>query len=89
MATWWELTFTGEPTEADLEHVAELVGKGFTSGQLVNEDVPPADVLSRPITPADVAAYPAYFISGPGREIASTTECAHGYNLTDSCPACP
>lgn len=37
MATWWELTFTGEPTEADFERVSELAAQGFTSGQLVNE----------------------------------------------------
>jgi hypothetical protein len=37
MATWWELTFTGEPTEADFRHVAEMAGQGFTSGELVND----------------------------------------------------
>lgn len=37
MATWWELTFTGEPTEADFRHVAEMTAQGFASGQLVNE----------------------------------------------------
>jgi hypothetical protein len=37
MATWWEITFTGEPTGDDLAHVAELIPQGFTSGQLVNE----------------------------------------------------
>jgi hypothetical protein len=35
MATWWEITFTGDPTEDDLEHVAELIREGFTSGQLI------------------------------------------------------
>lgn len=38
MATWWEITFTGEPTEGDFEHVAEMVKEGFTSGQLVNDE---------------------------------------------------
>jgi hypothetical protein len=37
MATWWEITFTGEPTENDFAHVAEMVAQGFTSGPLVNE----------------------------------------------------
>ncbi|MFE3280062.1 hypothetical protein [Nocardia sp. NPDC059239] len=49
---------------------------------------PPADVLARPITRADVQANPDYFISGPGRAIASQTDCGHGYYLTDSCPCC-
>jgi len=35
MATWWKIEFTGEPTEADLEHVAEQIREGFTSGQLI------------------------------------------------------
>ena len=37
MATWWEITFTGDPTETDLEHVAGLIREGFTSGQLIEE----------------------------------------------------
>jgi hypothetical protein len=41
MATWWEITFTGTPTETDLEHVAGLVREGFTSGQLVEHDAAP------------------------------------------------
>ncbi|WP_043737497.1 hypothetical protein [Nocardia asiatica] len=49
---------------------------------------PPADVLARTITLADVRAWPEYFISGPGRAIASQTDCGHGYYLTDSCPCC-
>jgi hypothetical protein len=36
MATWWEITFTGEPTESDFARVAEMVAQGFTSGQLIN-----------------------------------------------------
>jgi hypothetical protein len=58
---------------------AELVAKA---------PVPPSDVLARPITRADVSAYPVYFIHGPGRDVASSTDCGHGYNLTDSCPCC-
>jgi hypothetical protein len=42
MATWWEITFTGTPSETDLEHVAELVRDGFTSGQLTEHDAAPA-----------------------------------------------
>ncbi|WP_280381395.1 hypothetical protein [Nocardia wallacei] len=49
---------------------------------------PPADVLARPITLADLKAYPDYFISGPGRALAGRTDCGHGYYLTDSCPCC-
>ena len=50
--------------------------------------VPPLEVLSRPPTVADVAAYPVYFITGPGREMAENTVCGHGYMLTSSCPGC-
>jgi hypothetical protein len=37
MATWFEITYTGDPTEADYARVAELAGQGFTSGQLLND----------------------------------------------------
>jgi hypothetical protein len=37
MATWFEITYTGEPTEADYARVAELAAQGFTSGQLIND----------------------------------------------------
>lgn len=37
MATWFEITFTGDPTENDFERVAELAAQGFTSGQLISE----------------------------------------------------
>lgn len=37
MATWFEIEFTGEPTDADRERAADLVRDGFTSGQLLNE----------------------------------------------------
>lgn len=60
----------------------------FVAKQLAKENRPPADVLARKITHADVARYPAYFILGPGREAASATECDHGYYLTSSCPGC-
>ena len=32
---WWEINFTIEPNEIDLEHIAELIKQGFTSGQIV------------------------------------------------------
>jgi hypothetical protein len=38
MATWFEIIYTGEPTEADYDRVAELAAQGYTSGQLINED---------------------------------------------------
>jgi hypothetical protein len=38
MATWWQIEFTGDPTDADREHVADLVRQGFTSGQLFNDE---------------------------------------------------
>lgn len=38
MATWFEITYTGEPTEADFKRVAELAAQGYTSGQLINEE---------------------------------------------------
>lgn len=50
--------------------------------------VPPAEVMLRPITPADVRRWPEFFISGAGRVLASKTDCGHGYWLTDSCPVC-
>lgn len=39
----WELTINAvddgfETNEIDLEHIAELVKQGYTSGQLYNED---------------------------------------------------
>jgi hypothetical protein len=43
MATWFEITFTGEPTDSDRERAAELIRDGFTSGQLLGEpDAPEA-----------------------------------------------
>ncbi|QYN17498.1 hypothetical protein [Amycolatopsis sp. DSM 110486] len=60
----------------------------FLDARGANAPVPPADVLARTITYADVQAYPDYFILGPGQAVASTTDCGHGYNLTDGCPNC-
>ncbi|WP_280455464.1 hypothetical protein [Nocardia brasiliensis] len=50
---------------------------------------PPADVLAKDApTLADLKAWPDFFISGPGRAVASRTHCPHDYYLTDSCPGC-
>lgn len=40
MTGWWTLEVTGvaELNDADLEHIAELIKDGFTSGQVVQED---------------------------------------------------
>jgi hypothetical protein len=62
--------------------------KRYEELQLQSMTVPPLEVLGRAITKADIEAYPVYFITGPGREIAERTECGHGYHLTDSCPVC-
>jgi hypothetical protein len=37
MATWFTITFEGEPTESDFERVSDLARQGYTSGQLINE----------------------------------------------------
>jgi hypothetical protein len=37
MATWWEITFTGEPDDTDRERVAGLIREGYTSGQLIED----------------------------------------------------
>jgi hypothetical protein len=50
--------------------------------------IPPANVLCRPPTVDDVRRWPEFFIAGPGREVASRTECRHDYLLTSSCPGC-
>lgn len=50
---------------------------------------PPAELLAKDApTVADVAAWEEFFITGPGRRVASATECPHAYYLTDSCPGC-
>lgn len=52
-------------------------------------EVPPAEVLAQDApTLADVHRWPHFFISGPGRAVASQTPCPHDYRLTDSCPGC-
>lgn len=60
----------------------------YIARQVANAPVPPDDVLARTITRDDFRQYNIYFLWGPGRDIASRTDCGHGYNLTDSCPCC-
>lgn len=58
-------------------------------GTTVFSALVPAEVFQRPVTAADVKAYPEYFINGPGRLRAQYTLCEHDYGLLDSCPLCP
>lgn len=37
MATWFEIIYTGDPTEDDYARVSRLAADGFTSGQLIND----------------------------------------------------
>ncbi|MFD9964010.1 hypothetical protein [Amycolatopsis sp. NPDC058986] len=60
----------------------------YMDREVAKAPVPPGDVLARTITRHDVQQYAEYFIWGPGRDVASRTDCGHGYNLTDSCPCC-
>lgn len=60
-ATWFTITFEGEPTEADFARVSELAAGGYTSGQLLNE--PGAEDKEGPATgycnpPAAYAVHP-------------------------------
>ena len=38
---WWDITFTIEPNDTDLQHIAEQIKQGFTSGQIIQEDPEP------------------------------------------------
>ena len=38
MATWFKIEYTGEPTDADYQRVAELAAQGYTEGELINDD---------------------------------------------------
>ena len=35
---WWSLKITVDPSEADLEHIAESIQQGFTEGEIVIDD---------------------------------------------------
>lgn len=32
---WWKLETTIKPNDADLEHIAELIKEGYTSGEII------------------------------------------------------
>lgn len=50
---------------------------------------PPAELLAKDApTLDDVRDWSAFFITGPGRAVASMTRCPHDYLLTSSCPGC-
>ncbi|MFD6400727.1 hypothetical protein [Nocardia sp. NPDC060249] len=49
---------------------------------------PPAEVLARPVTAADVDTYTAWFLNGRGYPIAAAAKCQHGYALVAFCPEC-
>lgn len=72
----------------DIRAARRAAMDAYKAAQIAKMVTPPADVLDRAPTPADVSAYPVYFILGPGADIASRTDCGHGYFLTDSCPVC-
>jgi len=37
---WWKLKTTVKPNQIDLDHIAEMVKQGYTSGEIVEEDKP-------------------------------------------------
>lgn len=76
-----------DPTISVLNNLPTAFREWMTE-QSANAPRPPVSVLLRRLTPADIKAYPVYFILGPGYDIASKTLCGHGYHLTDSCPGC-
>lgn len=49
---------------------------------------PPAVVLARPVTVADVDTYPEWFLNGRGHPVAAAVKCQHGYSLVAFCPHC-
>ena len=34
---WWNIEYTIEPNDADLEHIAKCIKEGYMSGQMVQE----------------------------------------------------
>lgn len=37
---WWKITYTIEPNDIDLEHIAKLIQEGYIEGEMVHEDEP-------------------------------------------------
>ena len=35
---WWHITYTIEPNEIDLEHIATQIKEGYLQGQIVQEN---------------------------------------------------
>lgn len=35
---WWSIEFTTEPSTTDLEHIAELIEQGYTSGEICEDE---------------------------------------------------
>lgn len=35
---FWEISFTEEPSTTDLEHIAQLVEQGYTSGEICEDE---------------------------------------------------
>ena len=35
---WWKITYTIEPNEVDLEHIAGLIKQGYIEGEMIQED---------------------------------------------------
>lgn len=39
----WELKTTVEPNQVDLDHIAEMVKQGYTSGEVVKDEIDPCE----------------------------------------------
>jgi hypothetical protein len=35
---WWTIEFTVEPSESDLDHIAEMIKQGCTQGEIVKDE---------------------------------------------------
>lgn len=62
---WWELTYTTEPSETDVEHVAALVRDGYSGGQLLGDAGPGQWGISFNVEPTEYdLEYVADWIAG-------------------------
>lgn len=57
---WWELKTTTETNQVDLDHIAELIKEGYTSGEIVGCDEeegsdidPDYEAMGADLTPVD------------------------------------